>query len=157
MSWEEAIYQLRPGGNWWLKVQHAGTRRKLSLGTPIKATAVAKARDLYLAIIHDGWEATLTALRGPERTLPRTGVTVGQFLAELEAKADLKPETLKGYAIAFRAIIEEIFGIEGGKEKYDYRGGGHARWLARIHAIRPRRRYTRPSTGVETGVYRTGR
>jgi integrase len=133
--WEEAIYQLRAGGNYWMKVQHAGERRKISLGTPIKAAAVAKARDLYLSIIHDGWEPTLAALHGPERPA-RAEATVGRFLEELEAKADLKPETFKGYAIAFRAIIEDVFGLGGAKEKYDYRGGGHARWLEKIHAIR---------------------
>jgi integrase len=117
-------------------LQHAGQRRKLSLGTPIKAAASAKARDLYLAIIHDGWEAALAELHGPERGHERTQATVGQFLKELEAKADLKPETLKGYVIAFRAIVNEIFGLDPGKEKFDYRGGGHTRWMEKIHAIR---------------------
>jgi integrase len=135
--WEHAIFQRRAGGNWWMLLQHAGERRKLSLGTPIKAAAVAKARDLYLSIIHVGWEVALAELHGPPAaSQTRTQVTVGQFLEELKAKADLKPETLKGYAIAFRAIIEDIFGIEGGKEKFDYRGGGHARWLERVHAVR---------------------
>lgn len=112
-------------------LQHAGDRRKFSLSTPIKAAAAARARDIYLAVASGGWEE---ALRGPKPI--RTEATVGQFLAELEAKPDLKPETLRGYAIAFRAIIEEIFGIEGGREKYDHKGGGHARWIARINAIR---------------------
>jgi integrase len=134
--WEEAIFQLQPGrGNWWMKVQHAGTRRKLSLGTSNKVTAVAIARDIYRAVIANGWEATLTALRGPERP-PRTETTVGQFLQELKAKADLKPETFKGYSIAFRAIIEDIFDLGGGKEKFDHKGGGHAKWIAKINAIR---------------------
>jgi integrase len=132
--WEDSIYQLRPGGNWWMKVQHAGERRKLSLGTPIKATAVVMARETYISIIHQGWEATLAAIR-PEAPVKAPETTVGQFLAELEAKADLNPETLKGYAIAFRAIVADIFGIDGGKEKFDYRGGGHAGWIAKINAI----------------------
>jgi integrase len=133
--WENAIFQRRVNGNWWMLLQHEGERRKLSLGTPHKPAAVAKARDNYLSIIHDGWEAALAALHGPERPA-QTLVTVGQFLKELEAKADLKPETLKGYRIAFVAIIADIFGIDGGKEKFDYRGGGHARWLEKIHAIK---------------------
>jgi integrase len=116
-------------------LQHAGERRKLSLGTPIKAAASAKARDLYPSIIHVGWEAALAELHGPERPT-RTEATVGRFLEELKARADLKPETFKGYAIAFRAIVADIFGINGGREKFDYRGGGHARWLEKIHAIR---------------------
>jgi integrase len=111
-------------------LQHAGDRRKFSLGTPIKAAAAAKARDLYLAILSGGWEA---ALRPP---LTRTEATLGQFLEVLQARADLKPETLKGYVQAFRAIVADIFQINGGKEKYDYRGSGHAGWIARIDAIR---------------------
>lgn len=59
-----------------------------------------------------------------------------RFLEELAAKADLNPQTLRGYAIAFRAIVADIFKINGGKEKFDYRGGGHALWLAKIHAIK---------------------
>src|SRR5207253_4253388 len=49
---------------------------------------------------------------------------------------DLKPKTLEGYAVAFRGIVADIFGIEGGKEKYDHRGGGRARWIEKIHAVR---------------------
>ena len=133
--WNEAIFQRRGGGNWWMKVQHAGQRRKLSLGTPIKAAAAARARDIYLEVLSNGWEAALDVLHGVERPA-RTGVTLGQFFKELEAKADLKPKTLAGYAVAFRGIVADIFGIEGGNQKYDHRGGGRAHWVAKIDAIR---------------------
>ena len=133
--WHKHIFRRRENGNYWMLLQHAGQRRKLSLGTDVKATAAVKARDLYRSIIDDGWEAALAAWHGPERPA-RTEATVGQFLEELEDKADLKPETFKGYAIAFRAIIEDIFGIPGGKEKFDHKGGGHAKWIAKINAIR---------------------
>jgi hypothetical protein len=62
-------------------------------------------------------------------------VTVGQFLEELTAKADLKAKTLAGYVVVFRGIVAEIFGIEGGREKYDYRSGGRARWIEKIDSI----------------------
>lgn len=68
-----------------------------------------------------GWEAALSALHGPQRPTPGLRRQLGQFLEELKTKADLKPETLRGYAIAFRAIIEDIFGMTGGKEKYGRR------------------------------------
>jgi hypothetical protein len=45
-------------------LQHAGIRRKLSLLTPIKAAAASKARDIYLAVLSEGWEASLAVLRG---------------------------------------------------------------------------------------------
>jgi integrase len=63
-------------------------------------------------------------------------VTIGHFLSELRQKSDLKAKTLEGYAIAFRGIVAGIFGIDGGKEKYDHRKGGNARWLEQIHAVR---------------------
>jgi integrase len=134
--WEHSIFQRRPKGNWHMILQHGGERRKISLSTDNKTAAAEKARNVYLAVLSDGWEAAVSALRGIERPAP-TEATVGEFLEELKAKADLKPETLKGYAVAFRAIIEEIFDLkEGGKEKFDYKSGGHARWLERIHSIR---------------------
>ena len=109
--------------------------RKLSLKTPNKAAAAARARGIYISIIHDGWEAALAILHG--RPATRTGTTVGGFLEELAAKADLKPETLRDYSIAFRSIIEDIFiGLEGSKEKFDHRGSGHARWRSKIDNIR---------------------
>lgn len=71
--------------------------------------------------------------------LSRDGSTVGDFLDELKAKADLKPKTLEGYAVALRKIVADAFDIDGGKddkEKFDYRGGGRQRWLERVHAVR---------------------
>jgi hypothetical protein len=117
-----------------MKLQHAGQRRKLSLETPIKAAAVDKARDTYLAVISQGWEAALAGIK-PEHAV-KTEVTIDHFLSELRQKADLKPETLEGYAIAFRGIVAGICGIEGGREKFDHRSGGHARWIERVHAVR---------------------
>jgi integrase len=48
----------------------------------------------------------------------------------------LKPVTYEIYAKKFRSLISGIFGIEGGKAKYDYVNGGNKAWLASIHAIR---------------------
>jgi integrase len=117
-----------------MKLQHAGQRRKLSLETPIKPAAAARARDNYLTVLAGGWDALIK----PEQvTASRTtGVTVGHFLSELSSKSDMKAKTLAGYAIAFRGIVAGICGIEGGREKFDHRSGGHARWIERIHAVR---------------------
>jgi hypothetical protein len=61
--WKDVIYQRRPGGNWTMKVQHNGQRRKLSLQTPVKADAATRARNTYLSIIANGWKTTLPALK----------------------------------------------------------------------------------------------
>jgi hypothetical protein len=117
-----------------MKVQHDGRRTKLSLDTPIKAAAAAKARDIYLSIAANGWEEALSMLR-PERAT-KSEVTVGAFLEELKAKADLKPRTLEGYAKALRKIVSDVFEIGGGNDKCDYRGGGYQAWLGKVHAVK---------------------
>ena len=135
--WEGSIFQRRVNGNWQMILQHGGIRRKLSLETPLKPAAAARARDTYLAVITNGWDAALAQLKPEKRgNASRTEATVGEFMAELRLKADLKPRTLEGYAVAFRAIVADIFGLDAGKEKFDHRGGGHARWCERIHAVR---------------------
>jgi hypothetical protein len=75
--WEKRIFTRRAGGNWWMLVQHDGRRTKLSLDTPVKAAAAAKARDVYLSILANGWDETLRARR-PERPL-KNDVTLGDF------------------------------------------------------------------------------
>src|SRR4029077_10457767 len=132
--WENAIYERRAGGNWWVQIQHAARRERLSLGTPVKSVAAGKARSLYQKLVVKGWDATLAELR-PQNT-PASSASVGDFLAELKLKADLKPKTLEDYAKALRKIVSDSFGIGGGNEKYDYRKGGYQNWLKQVHAVK---------------------
>jgi integrase len=132
--WEDAIFTRRPGGNWWVQIQHQGRREKFSLGTPLKSAAAEKARSIYAALLANGWEDVLRVYR-PLKA-PKLDTTIGEFLAELASKADLKAKTLAGYNVALRKIVADIFEIDGGLLKYDYRSGGRDEWLTRIHAVR---------------------
>jgi hypothetical protein len=58
-------------------------------------------------------------------------VTVGEFLGEVKVKAGGRPKTVEDYSRAFRTIVANIAGLEGGREKYDYRSGGRQAWLAK--------------------------
>jgi hypothetical protein len=137
--WDGAIFQRRAGGNWWAQLQHGGgQQRKFSLGTPIKSAAAARAREFYLTLVHEGWDAALAELKPESVQASSDASTVGDFLEELKAKADLKPKTLEGYAVALRKIVADAFDIKGDKpgDKYDYRTGGYQRWLGKVHAIK---------------------
>jgi integrase len=137
--WENAIFQRRAGSSWWAQIQHAGKQQKFSLRTPVKAAAAARARDFYLALVSNGWDEAFRDLKPESVPTSRDASTIGDFLAELKEKADLKPKTLEGYAVALRKIVVDAFEIDGGedgKEKFDYRGGGRQRWLERVHAIK---------------------
>jgi integrase len=90
----------------------------------------------------NGWETTIQEFKAksplPRRPAAPTELdpTVGEFLAELKSVTDLKPKTLEGYAISFRTIVSQIFGIDGGKARFDYLGEGRKKWIGKVHAVR---------------------
>ena len=87
--WEDAIFQRRAGGNWWVQIQHGCQREKFSLATPFKAAAAARARDTYQTLVVKGWDEALREWKPQSIPLPRDASTVGDFLDELKAVADL--------------------------------------------------------------------
>ena len=138
--WEGVIFQRKAGGggNWWVQIQHAGRREKLTLGTPDKAAAAARARDFFQMLLVNGWEkalADLASRRGLPAPAPARSHSIGDFLTELKAGADLRAGTLEDYAKALRKIVSDIFALSDGNDKCDYRGGGYQAWLEKVHAI----------------------
>jgi hypothetical protein len=118
-----------------IKIQLRGRRETFNLGTPNKAAAAAWARDIYCYLSANGWEATRAKFKPESEVALKTGLTVGQFLEELKAKAELNPKTFESYCVAFRRIISDAFKVEGTTERFDYRTGGRDRWIALVHAI----------------------
>jgi Phage integrase family len=134
--WYTRDGQRRELDQYAVKIQYNSLRENFNLGTPNKAAAAAKARDIYVYLTANGWEAALGRFKPKSSIVLKSHATVGDFLEELKAKATLKEKTLEGYAIAFRKILADAFKVEGGKERFDYQKGGHERWLERINAIK---------------------
>jgi integrase len=124
--------------NWSVRLQHETGRTTFPLDTSNREAAAARARDIYVFMLANGWEATLREFKGtvavPSEKKP--GATIGEFLDELATVADLKPKTLRGYSVALRTIVSQAFGITGGKERHYFAGEGRQKWLERIHAIK---------------------
>ena len=120
--------------NWAVYVQHRGRRHKWSLETPNREAAAAKAKDIFLSLQAKGWEATIQKYR-PKMAEKKRNVTVGEFIEAVKATTDLEPKSLEDYCRALRTIVAGAFGLEGGKEKFDYHKGGHKHWLAGINAV----------------------
>ena len=64
--WAETIFRCKRSGvedaDWMAQIQFLKRREQFLLGTPTKATAAAKARDIYLSLRAKGWEATLAEM-----------------------------------------------------------------------------------------------
>ena len=119
-----------------VKIQYLGQRVNFALETPNKAVAAAKARGIYVYLIARGWDAALAQFKPKSQVALKTHATVGDFLDELKAKADLNPKTFTSYAIAFRKILADAFEIDGGNARFDSTNGGRERWIKQIHAIK---------------------
>lgn len=122
---------------WSVRIHFQGIRKSFDLETANKEEAAAKARDIYLSILAKGWSATLREL-SPQTLPPVEGstasVTVGEFLAEVERTANLKPRTFRQYAQGLRQLAAEIAGVKSDASRYDYRKGGLTAWRQQVDA-----------------------
>jgi len=145
--WQNAVFrqpytvngQRRLTKEWYARVQYGGKRQFFSLGTPNKAAAAAKARDIYLALVAAGWESTLGRYKGAKefakaKQRQKPSCTIGGFLSEVFRTAS-NQRTVEGYAKAFRQIVSQSFGLAAGTDKYDYCHGGQCKWLEKVHSV----------------------
>ena len=134
--WYTRDGQTRKLDQYAVRIQHKGSRDTFNLGTPNKAAAAGKAREIYVYLSANGWDVALAKFKRKSQVVLKTHATVGDFLDELERKADLSPKTFASYAIAFRRILADAFRIGGGNERFDSRKGGRKRWIEKVHAIK---------------------
>ena len=145
--WQETVFrkgytrdgQRKYTTEWYARMQHDGRRDFFPLQTPNKAAAAARARDIYLSLLVNGWESTLAKYKkskvvGAGRNNEQE-CNVGQFLDAIFQTAT-NQTTVEGYAKSLRQIVSDIFGFSAGPDKHDYRKGGLQKWLASVHAIK---------------------
>jgi hypothetical protein len=119
--------------NYCIEIQHQGKRVRWSLGPANPEVAAAKARDLFLFLISNGWEETLAKYR--PSSAPSADPTIGEFVQAVQAVADLEPRTLAGYVNSLKKIVVDISGMSGDRRKFGS-GKTHKAWLAKVHAVR---------------------
>jgi hypothetical protein len=73
--------------------------------------------------------------KGTKDTEKVTSTNKGSFLDAVFSVCTNR-STIEGYAIAFRKVVADIFGLTTDPAKFDYQSGGRDEWLAKIHGIR---------------------
>jgi integrase len=144
--WREAIFQpayTRSGtrrrvNDYAVKLQYAGRRETIPLGTANRESAAQKAREIYLHLRSNDWDETLLKFKPRSRWANSAITTVGEFFERVESVWGGNPKTLADYIRAFRKIVSDIFEIDGGNAKFDYRSGGRESWVQRVDRIRLR-------------------
>jgi integrase len=120
---------------WSVKLQHLGRRKTFTLTSSNKEIAAAKAKEIYLTVVGQGWEAA-EALFNPGMLVRKDDPALTDFFAEVESKAGLKPKTFRNYRSAFRTIVSGAFKMADEKSKFDGRGGGAKKWAEAVDAIK---------------------
>jgi integrase len=147
--WKERLYRktfTRDGTRcevpeWSVRLQHLGRREAFALGTANAAVAAIKAKEIATFLEANGWESTLAKFK-PGVEKKTECCTVGEFLADVQARSHLKPVTIRRYAVKLRKIVSDLAKLETGlrgkaaRSKYDYVTGGRKAWLARVDAQR---------------------
>ena len=138
--WRRRIFKQPNSANWFAEISARGTRRKLSLETPNKENAAARARDIYQLARAVGWDAVRAKYR-PAQGEAKTDLSVGQFIALAESVASVQKVTWAGYVTAFRRIVSDLFisdpeKAKFDKAKFDPHGGGHKDWVERVDKVK---------------------
>ncbi|HXB02036.1 MAG TPA: tyrosine-type recombinase/integrase [Opitutaceae bacterium] len=122
---------------YYVRMFHEGREAWFCLDTANQSIAIIKARDIYLSLISAGWAATLAKFK-PSSTDKADVCTVGEFLADVQARSHLKPMTVRRYAVKLRKMVSDVAKLEAGvrgrakRAKYDYMNGGRKAWLAKV-------------------------
>ena len=142
--WQESVFRrgftyqgkARQTAAYSARFQHLGRRETITLDTPNRSAAAARAREIYLYLIAHGWEQTIAKYKpGMVRAISQV-VTVGDFLDQVRATTTSRGRTFEDYCRNFRRIVSRIFDLDGGVQKYDYRKGGREKWLKKVHAVK---------------------
>ena len=133
--WRRRLRKQPNSANWFAEISARGVRRKLSLETPNKENAAARARDIYQLARAVGWDAVLRKYR-PKSFDAKSNLSVGQFIALAESVASVQKMTWQGYVTAFRRIVSDSFNLDLGKKKFDPHGGGNQEWVQRVDAVK---------------------
>lgn len=151
--WTPRVRKPTGSGLYGIQILYKGKRVRFPLETADKVTASDRARDRYLYLVANGWEATLRKFKEAERKTPKPA-TIGAWLAEVEATAGFRANTFTTYAQCLRQIAAGIGRIEEEPEldehgkpvkdgegrivrrsRFDHRTGGQAAWLKKVEAL----------------------
>ena len=136
--WAETIFRRRRGEvedtDWTAQIQFLKRREQFPLGTPNKAAAAARARDIYLSLQAIGWEATLATYKAkPEEPRPEHS-TVGDLIRAVAETTSYRSTTFTVYCAALRRIAVDIAQVPGSSKRFASQGAEHKAWREKVDA-----------------------
>jgi integrase len=135
-KWEARCFRdepSNPDGIYFYKPMYRGRRESFSTGTPVRAIAGLKARDIFMSLRANGWGATMAKYTDKKKDNgPVT--TLGEFVTRVESTFDGQRRTITDYVSEFRKVAGEISGIVRATNKYNT--SKRKIWVAKTDKIR---------------------
>lgn len=118
------------------RIQHAGKREEIALGTNDREAAARTAAKLFSRVKAAGWAIALAEF-APDRTKAKgVPTTVGDVIEAASRTQGVGANTLRGYVVCFRKLAAEAYGVRATASRFDYRNGGLTAWRKRVDSIR---------------------
>lgn len=122
--WEDRVFlptytrngETRTAPNYACKIQFTGRRESFALHTADRKEAAKKARDIYLTIVRDGWDAAMRTYK-PKIEKPPATITVGELFRLVLLTGLINAVTLTTYRTKLRTLIAFICGFGSGRAK----------------------------------------
>lgn len=118
-----------------IRLKEAGRAVWFPLHTANRATAANLASEIGLFAKTNGLAAAEAKYRRNGQPAPGK-LTIGAYLAAVQATGRLEPRTFLNYANCLRTRCAGVFGIRETQAKFDYRTGGNQKWRQRIDHTR---------------------
>lgn len=122
-----------------IEIQFRKERHRFHLKTPNREAAAAKAKNIYLSLLSNGWHKTLEeyapeSLPPEEEQKSERTPTVGDLISEVSKLSTARRATLETYFKALRKIASDVAGITG-EDKFRSKTGGTAKWRQKVEAV----------------------
>jgi hypothetical protein len=114
--WQDAVFRhvrrasekTYEDSDYSVRMQHKGRRAMFALGIPNRASAAARARDIYFYLSANGWEKTFAKFKPKTAKVSNQPVTVGDLISEVKARSSKRGRTLDDYIRCFRRIVADV-------------------------------------------------
>jgi integrase len=120
--------------DWQIRLKHAGGDGWFNLHTQDADAAAKQARDIYVFLLANGWEATNAKFKPKPKEFPDSP-TLGEFFVAVKKNVRMTDRTFAAYCRKFRTIVADMFDIKASeKEKFSHKGSGI--WRERVEKVK---------------------
>jgi integrase len=118
----------------YIRLKQGGHDAWFNLGTPNRATAATKARDIWQAVQVKGLAAVQAGLR--PAAAPLRSATVGALITAAKALSGVRSRTFASYEVSLRRVVAGVLKLEGTAARFAHDSAANREWRGKIDRVR---------------------